>query len=43
MSAAVVVLADHGSLSVSLMFGAPVATMLVALLVITVRDRRRQR
>lgn len=42
MSAAVVVLADHGSFSISLMFGAPVAAVLVALIVLTVRDRRRE-
>ncbi len=36
------VLADHGSFTVSLMFGAPVAAMLLALVVVTVRDRRRR-
>ena len=43
MTAGMSVLADHGSFTVSLMFGAPVALVLLALLVLTVRDRRRAR
>ena len=43
MSAAVTVLASDGSLTSSLVFGAPVAMVLLALLVLTVRDRRRER
>jgi len=37
----VTVLADHGSFAVSLLFLGPVAVMLLALCVLTLRDRRR--
>lgn len=43
MSTLVLVLADHGSFSSSLMFGGPVAAVLVALAALTLRDRRRER
>ena len=43
VSAVIFVLADHGSFSISLMFGAPVAAVLLALAALTLRDRRRER
>lgn len=43
IAAGVVVLADHGSLSVSPAFFGPVFAMLVALAVITWRERRRRK
>ena len=43
MTAAIAVVADHGSLSSSLFFFGPVALMLVALAIVTLVDRRRRR
>jgi cytochrome c-type biogenesis protein CcmH/NrfF len=43
MSGTVTVLATDGSLSTSLFFLGPVAMMLIALLVMTIRERRRER
>lgn len=37
------VFADHGSFTISLMFGGPVALLLVTLCGLTVRERRRER
>jgi hypothetical protein len=39
----VTLLADHGNLQISLLFMSPVLVILVALLVLTLRDRRRAR
>lgn len=41
--AALTVFADHGSFSISLMFGGPVALLLLTLVGLTVRERRRER
>jgi hypothetical protein len=43
VSAAVTVLASDGSATSSLVFGAPVAAVLLALLAMTLRDRLRER
>ncbi len=39
----VTVLADHGSFTISLLFGGPVAVLLLALLTLTWRERRQNR
>jgi hypothetical protein len=43
IAAGTIVLADHGSLSISLAFFGPVLLMLAALALMTWRERRRRR